>query len=193
LDPDNGRVLWQQPIKAFRGMNILTPLVLNDSVFTSSYGGGSHLYDLKPSGNGLVLAEVWSDKKSQGYMSTPVIIEGHIYLHRRDRRFSCLDPQARMVRWTAHGKFGQYWSLVANGSRILALDQKGELLLIDADPQAFDLVDRRKIAGQETWAHLAVAGEQVFVRELQAIAAYRWRVPLTTTPSQEQTESDDVK
>jgi len=193
LDPDDGTVLWQQPVKAFRGMNILTPLVLNDSVFTSSYGGGSHLYDVTPSGDGLVLAEVWSDKRSQGYMSTPVVIDGCIYIHRRDRGFSCVDPLARKVRWTARGKFGQYWSLVANGSRILALDQKGELLLIDANPEAFDLIDRREIAEQETWAHLAVAGDQVFVRELQAIAAYRWRVPLITTPSQERTGPDDVK
>jgi hypothetical protein len=110
-------------------------------------------------------------------MSTPVVIDGHIYLHRRDKRFSCLDPRARKVLWTAKGKFGQYWSMVANGSRILALDQKGELLLINANPQAFDLVDRRKVAEQDTWAHLAVAGDQLFVRELRAIAVYRWRVP----------------
>ena len=193
LDPHSGRVLWQHPVKAFRGMNILTPLVFDDSIFTSSYGGGSRLYDVKSSGDGLALAEVWSDKKSQGYMSTPVIIEGHIYLHRRDKKFSCLDPRAREVRWTAKGKFGKYWSLVANGSRILALDQKGELLLIDANPEAFDLVDRRKIAEQETWAHLAVAGEQIFVRELRAIAAYRWRVPVAKTLSQSRTGGDDVK
>ena len=180
LDLHNGRVLWQQPVEAFRGMNILTPLVVEDSIFTSSYGGGSRLYDVKRSGDGLALAEVWSDRRSQGYMSTPVAIDGYIYLHRRDRGFSCLDPRARKVRWTAKGKFGQYWSLVTNGSRILALDQKGELLLIDANPEAFDLVDRRKIAEQETWAHLAVAGDQVFVRELQAIAAYRWRAPVAT-------------
>jgi outer membrane protein assembly factor BamB len=179
LDPHNGVVLWQHPVEAFRGMNILTPLVLGDSIFTSSYGGGSRLYDMTSSAEGLALAEVWSDKKSQGYMSTPVVIDGHIYLHRRDKGFSCLDPRAKKVLWTAKAKFGQYWSLVANASQILALDQKGELLLIDANPQAFDLVDRRKISEQDTWAHLAVAGDQVFIRELQAIAAYRWRAPAT--------------
>ena len=182
LDPGNGAVLWQQPVKAFRGMNILTPVILGDTIFTSSYGGGSRLYDLKPSGDGLAPAEVWSDKKSQGYMSTPVVIDGYIYLHRRDKRFSCVDPRTRKVLWTAKGKFGKYWSLVANGSSILALDQKGELVLINANPEAFDLLDRRKIAKQETWAHLAVAGEQIFVRELGAIAAYRWRSPITAPP-----------
>ena len=59
LDLQNGAVLWRQPVKAFRGMNILTPLVFDDSVFTSSYGGGSRLYDVKRSGDGLALAEVF--------------------------------------------------------------------------------------------------------------------------------------
>ena len=177
VNPQSGAVLWQQPVKAFRGMNILTPVLLNTTVFTSSYGGGSYLYNLEQGNSGITVSEIWRDKKSQGYMSTPVIIDGHIYLHRRDKRFSCVDPRTKKILWTSKAKFGQYLSLVANGNRILALDQQGELLLIDANPQAFTLVDRRKIA-KDTWAHLAVAGDQLFVRELQAIAVYRWHDPV---------------
>ena len=39
VDLEDGKVLWSQKIAAFRGMNILTPTVLDDTVFTSSYGG----------------------------------------------------------------------------------------------------------------------------------------------------------
>jgi outer membrane protein assembly factor BamB len=176
--PHNGEVLWQQPIKAFRGMNILTPVAFGDTIFTSSYGGYSLLYDCEYTDNRFALSEVWRDKKSQGYMSTPVVIDGHIYLLRRDRRFSCINPQAMEIAWVSKARFGQYWSLAANGTRILALDQKGELLLIEANPEAFRLLDRRKIAKQDTWAHVAVAGDQVYVRELKAIAAYHWHAPV---------------
>jgi len=175
--PGTGDVLWQQPIRAFRGMNILTPVASGNTIFTSSYGGYSLLYDCEYKDDVFTLSEMWRDKKSQGYMSTPLVIDGHIYLLRRDRRFCCIDPDAREILWVSKSKFGQYWSLAANGTRILALDQKGELLLIDANPETFKLLDRRKIAKQETWAHVAVAGDQVFVRELKAIAAYRWREP----------------
>ena len=77
-------------------------------------------------------------------------------------------------KWTT-GPYGQYWSLVAQKDRILALDQRGELLLIRANPEKFDLLDSRKISDQETWGHLAVCGDQVFVRELNGVAAYRWQ------------------
>ena len=59
--------------------------------------------------------------------------------------------------------------------RILALDQRGELFLIHATPEKFELLDSRKISDQETWGHLAVVGDQVFIRELNGISAYRWR------------------
>lgn len=36
VSPDDDTVLWKQPIEAFRGMNILTPLVIGDSVFTAA-------------------------------------------------------------------------------------------------------------------------------------------------------------
>ena len=38
------------------------------------------------------------------------------------------------------------------------------------------MLDKRKISEDETWAHLAVAGDQVFVRELKALAVYQWQV-----------------
>ena len=38
-----------------------------------------------------------------------------------------------------------------------------------------DLLDSRTISEQETWGHLAVCGEQVFVRELNGVSAYHWK------------------
>ncbi len=183
VTPDDGVVLWEQPVKAFRGMNILTPVVLGDTIFTSSYGGGSLLYSSKQTAGTFNISQLWQDTRSQGYMSTPVVIDGHIYLVRRDRRFCCIDPKAKEVMWVSKERFSQYWSMIANDTRIIALDQKGELLLIEADPKTFKLLDRRKIAKQETWAHLAVADDQVFVRELKAIAAYRWSASSDEAPS----------
>jgi outer membrane protein assembly factor BamB len=65
-------------------------------------------------------------------------------------------------------------SLVAQGERILGLDQRGVLYLFRANKQQFDLVDKRRLTDAETWAHLAVAGEELFVRELNGLMAFRW-------------------
>jgi outer membrane protein assembly factor BamB len=173
VDPQNGRVLWTTAVQAFRGMNILNPTAFGDLVFTSSYGGSSLAFDVREDANGWSARPAWQIGM-QGYMSTPVVIDGHAYLHRRDGRFSCVDLAAGKEKWTSPDRYGQYWSLATDGKRILALDQRGELLLLRANPEKFELLDARRVATEQTWAHVAVCGDEVFVRELKAVAAYRW-------------------
>ncbi len=173
IDPEKGSVLWTQEIPAFRGMNILTPTVIKDYVFTSSYGGRSYLYSAKEANGAWTVDEVWNNKV-QGYMSTPVVIDDHIYLHLRNQRFTCIDANTGELKWTTK-PFGKYWSLIANGKQILALDQRGELLLIAANPEAFTLVGQAKVSDESTWAHVAIDGDRIFIRELNAITSFRWQ------------------
>ena len=173
VDPDTGTVLWEQEVPSFRGMNILTPVVLGDGVFTSSYQNKSWLFDVSKSGEGFQVKEAWSNK-AQGYMSTPVVIDGHAYMHLQNQRFACINLATGERTWTST-PYGKYASLVAQKDRILALDQKGDLLLIKANPREFELLDERKVSDQDTWAHLAVCGDEVFVRELNALSVFRWR------------------
>ena len=65
--------------------------------------------------------------------------------------------------------------MVANGKRILALYERGELLLLDAKPAEFSVLARKKITESPTWAHLAVAGNDLFVRDLKGITRLSWR------------------
>lgn len=172
VDLETGLVLWSVDVEAFRGMNILTPTVIGDRVFTSAYGGGSVMVAVSREGSQFSVEQVWKST-TQGYMSSPVVVDGYIYLHLRNQRFTCLDPQTGDSLWTTQ-PFGKYWSLVTHGERILALDEKSQLLLIRANPREFELLDRRDFGGETTWAHLAVAGDQVFVRALDELRVYRW-------------------
>lgn len=181
LDLESGETLWSVEVPAFRGMNILTPTVVGDTVLTSSYGGKTFAYRVRaeppkgdaPGGPRLAVETAWSET-SQGYMSSPVVIDGRAYLHLRNQRLICLDLATGQRTWSSQ-PFGQYWSMVARGDRILALDEQGELLLVRAQADEFTLLDRRPLGETPMWGHLAVAGDQVLVRELEALAVYRWR------------------
>lgn len=174
VDPEDGRELWRIPIPADRGMNIFTPVALGDGFFASSYGGGSRRIAVSKLADGWAPKQSW-ELKSQGYMSTPVVIDGHAYMHLRNQRLMCIDLTTGKECWTTSQVFGKYWSMTANGDRILALDEKGILYLIHATPEKFDLVDSRKISSAETWGHLAICGDEIYIRELNALAKHRWR------------------
>ncbi|MCS6851871.1 MAG: PQQ-like beta-propeller repeat protein [Gemmataceae bacterium] len=75
VDLDTGEVLWSQVVPSFRGMNILTPLLYGDAVFTSSYQNKAWLYGLSKEGDRFRVSEVWTCT-AQGYMSSPVLVDG---------------------------------------------------------------------------------------------------------------------
>lgn len=176
VDDVSGHELWSQKIEAFRGMNILTPVVFGDAIFTSSYGGKSWLFDLVTTGDAtdkkMAVIERWQNR-IQGYMSTPVVIDGHLYAHLKNQRFACLELATGKERWVTT-PFGKYWCLVAQGSKILALDERGELLLIHANPEKFELLGQRHVSDSPTWSHLAVCGDEVYMRDLKGLTVYRW-------------------
>ena len=173
VDPEKGTVLWKTPVEAFRGMNIVTPTVHDGRVFTTSYGGGSFLFAVDPANTAAPVAQLWRNK-IQGYMSTPIVIGGHAYVHLRNQRFACLDLATGKETWITK-PFGRYWSMVAQGDRILALDETGDLRLIQAKPEAFELLGEAKVAAEESWAHLAIEGHALYVRDLESLTAYSWK------------------
>ena len=171
--PETGEVLWSVEIPSFRGMNILTPVAYGDRVFTSSYRNGSYLVAVDRRGDGWTAERVW-ENSAQAYMSSPVLVDDVIYLHLGNGRLTALDLEQRERLWTTR-PFGSYWSMITRDDRVLALDSAGELVLFQASPEEFRLLDQRQVADSETWAHLALAGDQLIVRELDALTAWRWK------------------
>ncbi len=185
VDLETGAELWSQEVPNFRGMNILTPVPYKDSVFTSTYQNNSYLYKVARSGSGFQVTEGWKNK-AKGYMSTPVVKDHYAYLHLSNQRMTCLNLETGESQWTSE-PFGQYWSMVLRGDKILALDERGALHLIRANPEKFELLDSKELTKSPAWAHLAVAGDELFIRELTAITAYRLEpgaVPMAPSATQ---------
>jgi outer membrane protein assembly factor BamB len=171
---EDGAELWSLPVESFRGMNILTPTLAGpDRLFTSTYGGKTLGIDIRSEGGVLRAVPAW-EFKAQGYMTSPIVQGGHAYLQLRSQRALCIELATGRERWTTGEGFGKYWSMVSQGDRILALDQRGELILFRANPEKFEVLARRKVSEAETWAHLAVDGSALYIRELNALTGWEW-------------------
>ena len=173
LDPSNGTLLWSHEVPAFRGMNILTPVVHRGMLLTSAYGGKTFGFRIAKSKKGWACVKAW-ELKLQGYMCSPVVVGGHAYFHLRNKKFACVDILSGKEKWVSNKSFGDYWSLIAQGDRILALDEDGTLRLIKANPKQFEIASQRKISKNDTWAHVAVSDNQVIVRELEGLRVFAW-------------------
>jgi outer membrane protein assembly factor BamB len=174
VDRESGAVLWKRAVPSFRGMNILSPVVFgDDGVFTSTYGGTTQLFKVKSAGGAYETENGWAFKY-EGNMTTPVVVNGHAYLLGKDRRAICVDLATGKETWRSEQRFGEYWSLVAAGSKILALDNRGTMYLLNANPKELEILSERKVADAETWAHLAVCGNEIYVRDLNGLTAWTW-------------------
>ena len=174
-----GNELWSHNVPAFRGMNILTPTIHQNLVFTSSYGGATFGFELNKTENSWNIKEKWKDP-AQGYMSSPIIISDHVYLHSRNRRMAYFNIKTGKREWITSKRFGEYMSMIAQDNLIIALNDRGVLLLIKANPEEFELLDSRKISDDSTWAHLAVTNNRIWVRELRSLTVFKWELPVDT-------------
>lgn len=181
IDHETGEELWSTAVQAFRGMNILTPQIVGDSIFTSAYGGRAHMYDVTATDDGFEVSEAWT-ARAQGYMTSPVVVDDHAYLFLRSNRFTCVGLMEGEDGWISEPTGDEYWSLVAQGGRILALANTGILRLIDANPDEYDVAGEVQLVDGPSWAHLAVTaptdggdGAEIFVRGQTSLHAFRWK------------------
>ena len=107
-------------------------------------------------------------------MCSPVLYDGKAYLHLQNQRFACFDLETGAEQWVSSKSFGKYMSLVINGDKILALDQKGILYLILADPKKLNILSERRLAVGESWAHLGVHNRALMVRSLNHLHLFDW-------------------
>ncbi|HIF40101.1 MAG TPA: pyrrolo-quinoline quinone [Planctomycetes bacterium] len=173
LNPLDGAVLWSHAVKSSRGMNILTPLIHEGAVFTAPTGEKAQLLRVISKDGAFAVEKPWTNRV-QGFLTSPVIIEGHAYVFTRANRISCIRLSDGELKWTSPPPGDDYWSLVAQDDRILALSDTGVLRLIAADPAEYRVESERKVA-ENSWAHLAVCRDELFVRDLEFLACFEWK------------------
>lgn len=184
IDPSTGQVLWDTDVPNFRGMNILTPIEFEDSVFTSSYNNQSYLYQVPASAGGKATSSTvslsWSNP-AKGYMSTPTVIGQHAYLLLQNGRLACLRLNDGERLWTSPKKFGDYASYVTQGDRFLMLADDGVLRLVRANPEDCDVISELQLPEiKDSWAHLGMGiganGQlQVYVRSISGLHVFDWQ------------------
>ena len=79
-----------------------------------------------------------------------------------DGQLSCLDWQSGEVKWT-DTKFGKGSLMMADG-KLIALSEKGELIIAEANPKAFQVLSRAQVLGGKCWTVPVLANGRVYCR-----------------------------
>ncbi len=82
--------------------------------------------------------------------------------------------------WKADDQaFDDYTSIIACGNRLLILSKHGELLLIDAAADRYNLISRLKVFDDDpgVYSHPALIGKHLFVRGSEEILCLNLESP----------------
>jgi len=177
-DPQTGRIHWEFPWRArmHASVNAATPLVNGNEVFLSeSYGTGAVLLSVKNAKP----AKVWSsDDALSNHYATSVYREGFLYgYHGRQDvgrpELRCVEWKTGKVRWSEDNFGGGTVTLA--GNHLVLLHEDGRLLLAEASPQKFKLLQQAQILSAGVRAHPALADGFLFARGKDRLACFDLR------------------
>ena len=188
LDPATGTTNWTLPYpvsgKPQRPeVTIAQPRIQEGRLFLTSFYHGSTLFDVTGDKPAIVWHRQSSSKSTMNdglhtVMSTPVLLEGHIYGVCGMGELRCLDLEKGDRHWETYavtgGKEGLFANafLVQQGKRFFVWNDQGELLIVRLTPQGCEVISKARLLeplenarGRDVvWCHPAFANRCLFVR-----------------------------
>jgi len=174
LDASNGALLWQLPFTTDFDQNAFTPIVFQDLVINAGLDQPLTAIRPKLDGGKWIAQTVWTNPQTPMFMSSPVLIGGTIYgLTMRGRgQFVAVDATSGKTLWNTQGREGENASMLGSPSWLLASTTDGNLVVARANPQKYEEVRRYQIAQSALWAHPAITGSSIIVKDVDKVICW---------------------
>ena len=72
--------------------------------------------------------------------------------------------------WTTKGREGENAAFVTAGGLVMAMTTEGELVIMRSSAKAFEVVKRYTLAESPVWAHPALVGGGIVVKDVDTLA-----------------------
>jgi len=168
----DGKLMWRHGNVANSTANITTPIYANGKVFfTSAYGTGAALLALRATGQDVQAQEVYFTRNMQNHHGGVVLVDGFLYGF-NNSILTCMEFETGRVLWRDRS-VGKGSVAYADG-HLYVLSEDNVVGLVEASPKGYREKGRFTIADQgwPSWAHPAVAGGRLFVRNQNVLATY---------------------
>ena len=177
VDPANGTPLWQFAAGGEMGQPSIQPHPINSSQLLVSFtpDGGTILLDVKRDGEAWKADPAWIKKTLKPFFNDFVRHEDALYGF--DRTIFCsVDLATGKLNW----KGGRYGAgqvlLLADQGVLLVITEKGEAVLVAADPKEHRELGKFQAIEGKTWNHPTLVGDRLFVRNAEEMACYELKM-----------------
>ncbi len=187
LDPETGKVFWQEPFQTDMAVTIIPPTLDGSLLFVSQFWAGplmlrlagdrpaaKVLWRLKPEGNP-------NEDMVNSLMSAPILRDGYLYAVSGYGALRCLKAETGERVWETYDAtgHGRYWNafLVPNGDRVFLANEQGELIIARISPKGYEEISRATLIKPTSevlkrklvWSHPAFANRCIYARNDEEI------------------------
>jgi outer membrane protein assembly factor BamB len=171
-----GELLWSLPFTTPYEQNAVTPVVSGDTVIYSGLGQGLRAARLTRAVAKWTVQPVWHNDEVSLYMSSPVLDAGKVFgfSHKNKGQFFAVDAASGKTLWLSEGRQGENAAVLATGDALLLLTNDAELIVAKKDTNTFAPIATYTVADSATWAHPALVGRTLLVKDAETLA--QWRI-----------------
>jgi outer membrane protein assembly factor BamB len=165
VDTLTGKPQWIHPWKTEYDVNAADPIFSGNQVFLSSgYGTGGGLIDL----TGGRPKEIWANKHMHNQFNSSILINGHLYGitgeagKSGDSGLACVELATGKLKLLE--KSLMFGALAAATDKLIAIGEKGELVIAEANPDRFVATSRAQVLGGRCWTSPVLANGRIYSR-----------------------------
>ena len=174
LDPDTGRLEWQQAHPAEFGVNVATPIWGDDHLLfvSSAYNGGSRVLKLARTGSTVSATQVWASQRVRIHFGNAVRLGQRVFASNGDfgaAPLAAVDIGTGDLVWRDRSVARA--TLVGAGSRLILLDEDGNLALATPGETGLIVHAKAQVLDGRSWTAPTLSGTTLFVRNQKEIVA----------------------
>lgn len=173
IDAATGKMLWSHPYNNQRSIHPNTPLYDNNMLLcVFGYGKGSIM--LRLTDGGRKVEQVWENKEFDSKTGGAVKIGDYVYASGDHNKYwFFLDWKTGETKYK--DKTIAVGCVIANDGMLYCYSDKGEMALVKATPEKFDIVSQFPITlgTEQHWAHPVLYKGVMYVRHGNTLMAYQ--------------------
>ena len=171
LNATDGVVLWEHEWDIGQMARVTQPLVVGNAVYLGTgYGKGTLRVNVHHSDDGWKAEESWL-APLKPYFNDCVYYQGHLYGF-DDSIFTSVDAETGDRNWK-RGRYGFGQVLLVDAMGILlVMGEKGDVVLLRANPERHEEIASLKALEGVTWNHPVIAEGKLFIRNSEEAACY---------------------
>ena len=107
-------------------------------------------------------------------MTNGVIVDGVLFglSHLNSGQYFGLDLDTGDVLWTSPPRQAENATILHAGTTIFSLEADAELVVVASSRAGFEPVQRYEVATSATWAEPTLAGNRVFVKDVDSLTLW---------------------